>query len=91
VTRGGARIALIERPIDQAIEEHRCRPREDHANHDQRQRTQRGPAIRGYDKRAEGKWERKNRVGKTNQPEKSYHRPTRSARLTLLILSVHSN
>jgi hypothetical protein len=30
-------------------------------------------------------------VGKTNQPEKPCHRPTTSARLTLLILSVHSN
>jgi hypothetical protein len=36
VTRGRPRIALIERPIDEAIEEHRCRPRQDHANHDQR-------------------------------------------------------
>jgi len=82
---------LIERPIEEAIEEHRCRPREDHADHDQRQRTQRGPAIRSYHKRAEGKWERKNRVGKTNQPEKPCHRPAKSARLTLSILSVHSN
>ena len=91
MTRRGAGVALIERPIDEAIEKHRRCPREDHAGKHKEQRPHRRPAIRSHYKCAKGKWEGKNRVGKTNQPEKPCHRPAKSARLPLSILSVHSN
>ena len=52
---GGARVALIERPINDAIEEHRCRSRKNHAKNNQQQNAQRRTSVRGNDKRAESK------------------------------------
>src|SRR5439155_27235362 len=90
MTRGGSWIALIERPINQAIKKHRRRACKHHADDDQQQGSYRRGAIRGHDERAKGKWEGKNRVGKTNQMEKPRQRLAGSDLcLTLSIVRVH--
>src|SRR5918996_444860 len=86
----GARVALIERPINQSIEKHRCGPGQYHADDNQQKRAQGRKTIGGHDQRSESKWKRKNSVGKTNQPKKSRHRSAKSPPLTLSIFSVHS-
>src|SRR5439155_3789296 len=84
VPRSRARIALIERPINQSIEKHRRRAREYHAHNNQQKRAQGREAIRGHDQRTQRKRQRKDCVRKTNQPEKSRHRAAR-----LLVQWVH--
>jgi len=72
-----ARIALIKRPIDESIEEHRRGARTDHANEHQKQCSSRRQAVRGHNKRAKSKWQRKNRVRETNQSQKTTERIAR--------------
>src|SRR6266446_3268510 len=83
--RGRARIALIKRPINEPIEKHRRRARKHHANNHQEQNSPRGPPVRRHDERAESKGQRKNRVRKTNQPQKSRHRSATPDRLNVSI------
>ena len=68
--RSRAGIALIERPVNQSVEEHGCSAREHHADDNQNQNSQRRPAVRGNNERAERKRQRENCVRKTNQLQK---------------------
>src|SRR5262249_53517436 len=69
--RSSTQVSLIERPINQPVEKHRRRPRKYHANDDEEKSPQRRPAIGGDDERAQSKRQRKNRVRKANQPQKT--------------------
>src|ERR1051326_7221084 len=71
MTRGCSRVMLVERPINEPIEEHRCCAREDHARDHQKGNSQCWPAIRRNNQRAESKWQREDRVRKTNEPQKT--------------------
>jgi len=79
VTRSSAGIPLIKRPIDQPVEEHRGGARANHARENKEQYSQREPAMRGDDECAERKWQREDRVRKTNQPQKTTQRSARHA------------
>lgn len=68
---GRSRIALIERPVDQAIEEHCRGPGKDHAGYDQEANSEGRPAAGGYEERAESEGQGKNGVGEANQPQKA--------------------
>src|SRR6266550_3748766 len=89
MTRSSTRVSLIERPVDQPIEKHRCGTREYHTKNNQAHDSQRRPAICRDHQRAQSKWKRKNRVRKTDQPQKSRHRPAQSELLTLSMFPVH--
>jgi hypothetical protein len=91
MTRSRARIALIERPINQSIEKHCCGAREHHAKHNEQKRAQRRQTICGYDERAQGERERKNCMRKPNQPKKSRRRPAKSNPITLPVFRVHNH
>ena len=70
----GARVALIERPINDAIEEHRCRSRKNHAKYNEQQNARRRMSVRGDDKRAERERQGEDRVRKANQLQKACDR-----------------
>ena len=71
LARCSSRIALVERPIDKAIEKHRRGARENHANQDEQQNT-RGWMTVGCDhERTKCKWQRKDSVRKANQSQKA--------------------
>src|SRR5436309_7093238 len=74
MTRSCSRIALIERPINEPIEKHRCRAGKYHTNNHQEQNSPRGPAVCCHNQRAKRKRQRKDRVRKTNQPQKTTDR-----------------
>src|SRR5947208_3210413 len=78
MTRSCSRIALIERPINEPIEKHRCRAGKYHTNNHQEQNSPRGPAVCCHNQRAKRKRQRKDRVRKTNQPQKSRYRSAKS-------------
>ncbi len=69
--RSRAGIALVQRPVNESIKKHRCGTREHHAHDNQNQNSQRRPAVCGHNERPESKWQRKNRVRKTNQSQKT--------------------
>src|SRR5262245_26642500 len=75
VTRGSTWVTLIKRPINEPVEEHRCRARKDHAGDDQQKNSERWPAIGGGDKRAKSKRQRENRVREADQSKKTSNRP----------------
>src|SRR5438094_5437044 len=89
MTRSSTRVSLIERPIDQPVEKHRCRAAKHHADEHQHQDSQRRPPVRRHHQRTKSKWQGENRVRKTNQSEKSRHGSTPCDRLSLLIFSLH--
>jgi len=60
----GPRIALIDFPIDQTVEEHRCGSGGDHACQHQQQDPEAGSSIRRHNQRTKSERQRKNRVGK---------------------------
>ncbi len=62
MTRSRARIALIERPVNQSVEKHRCSAREDHADDNQTQDSQRRPAVRSHNERPQSKRQREDCV-----------------------------
>src|SRR5438874_5167789 len=74
MTRSCSRIALIERPINEPIEKHRCRAGKYHTNNHQEQNSPRGPAVCCHNQRAKRKRQRKDRVRKTNQLQKTTDR-----------------
>ena len=69
--RSRARIALIQRPVNDSIEKHGGGAREYHADDHQQKNSRRRPAVRRHDQRGKSKGERENRMRKTNQPKKS--------------------
>ena len=71
MTSGRARIALVERPICQPVEQHRCGAREDHAGENKQERAQRWTAISRHEERAQGERQGKDRVRKSDQLEKA--------------------
>src|SRR6266567_4483199 len=83
--RGGARIALIKRPINEPVEKHRRGARKHHANNHQEQNSPRGPPVRRDDQCPESKGQRKNCVRKANQPQKSRHGSATPDRLNVSI------
>src|SRR5205085_7841904 len=85
MTRSCSRIALIERPINEPIEKHRCRAGKYHTNNHQEQNSPRGPAVCCHNQRSKRKWQRKDRMRKTNQPQKPRHWPAESD----LLISSH--
>src|SRR4029453_9469559 len=85
--RSSARIPLVQRPVNQSIKKHRCGTREHHADDNQNKNSQRRPAIRGNNERAQRKRQCKNCMRKTNQSQKTRHR---SADPDLLPCLVHA-
>ena len=71
MARGGARIFLVYGPIGQTIEEHGGRSRQNHADQDEKEERRAGPAICRDEKRAQGKRQGEDRVGKTDQSEEA--------------------
>ena len=69
--RSGAGIALIKRPVDQPVEEHRGGARADHADENQKEKAMRWSAVCRYDESAERERECKDRMRKANEPEKT--------------------
>src|SRR5438874_11572982 len=78
MTRSSTRISLIERPVNQPIEKHRCSAREYHTENNQAHDSQRRPAICRHHQRAQSKRQREDRVRETNQPEKSRYKSSES-------------
>jgi len=72
-----ARISLVERPIDNAIEEHGGGAGENHARDHKQKNPPRRRAIRCDDERAEREWQRENGVREPDEPEKADHGRTR--------------
>ena len=70
----GPRIALIDFPIDQTVEEHRRGSGSDHACQHQQQDPEAGSSIRRHNQRRKSKRQRKNRVGKPDQPKEACER-----------------
>src|SRR5438445_8029750 len=89
MTRSSTRVSLIERPIDQPVEKHRCRAAKHHADEHQHQNSQRRPSVRRHHQCTKSKWQGENRVRKANQSEKSRHGSTTCDRLSLSIFSLH--
>src|SRR4029077_10029954 len=88
--RSRARIALIKRPINQAVEKHCGGARAHHADKDEQQDSERRPAIRGDNQCAECERQREDGVRKPDEPKKSPDRSARHAhRLSLSILQAH--
>src|SRR5579884_986600 len=71
---GRAGIALVERPVCQAIEKHGRGARKDHAEDHQRQHTYRWKTVRRRHQRAQRERQRKDGMGKTNQTQKTANR-----------------
>src|SRR5512132_4040014 len=71
MSRGSARVALIQRPVNKPVEKHGCRACEYHTDDHQQKNPRRWPAVRRHDQRSKSKGERENRMRKTNQPQKS--------------------
>ncbi|MEY2542194.1 MAG: hypothetical protein QOI22_1796 [Verrucomicrobiota bacterium] len=69
--RSGAWIPLIKRPVNQSVEKHGGRARQNHADKDQKQKAARWSAVCRYDERAERERECKDRMRKANEPEKA--------------------
>ena len=70
----GARIPLIERPIDEAVEQHGGRAREDHAEQNQKQHAERRQTVRCYHQRPEREGEGEDCVRESNQMQESNER-----------------
>ena len=83
--RSRAGIALIQRPVNQSVKKHRRGAREHHTDDNQNKNSQRRPAVRGNNERAQRKRKRKNCVRKTNQSQKTRHRSTNSNLLPWLM------
>ena len=74
MARGSARIALIERPIDESIEKHGGSARRNHANENERECSERRQTVRCHDERSERKRQGKNCVRETDQLKKARER-----------------
>src|SRR4051812_30312125 len=70
----GPWVALIDLPIDQAIEEHRRGPRQHHAHDDESKDAKGRATVCGYQQRSERKGQGKDRVRETNEAEKPGYR-----------------
>src|SRR6476660_9732257 len=90
MARSSTRISLVERPVNQPIEQHRRGTGEYHTENNQAHDSQRRPAICRYHQRAQSKRQRKNCMRKTDQLQKSRQRPAQSELLTLWMLPVHT-
>ena len=75
-----ARISLVERPIDNAIEEHSGGAGENHAGDHKQENPPRRRAVRCNDERAEREWQRENGVREPDQSEKADHSRARRQR-----------
>lgn len=90
MSRSGAWIALIKRPVNQSIEEHGGRARADHAYEHEEQKAGRWSSVGCNDERTERERECKNRMRKTNEAEKAADGTARSAvGSNMSILLVH--
>ena len=74
MSHDGARIALIEGPVNEAIKEHGRRSCENHANENEQEDSQRRPTVCRDDERAERKGQRENGVRKSDQLKKACDR-----------------
>lgn len=71
MSRSRARIALVDLPIDEAIEEHRGGAGEDHAKQHEHDNARRWFAVGRDDERGEREGQREDRVREANEPEKT--------------------
>ena len=87
---GRPRVPLIKGPINPTIEKHGRGAGANHANENEKERTQRRQSVRSDNESAEHERKSKNRMGKSDQPEE----PPQAAESRLLasrmsILRVH--
>src|SRR5437879_1757443 len=83
--RNSTRVSLIKRPINEPVEKHRRRARKHHTDDDEEQNSRRWPPVRRHYQCPERKRQRKNRVRKANQPQKSRHGSATPDRLNVSI------
>src|SRR6266446_750407 len=88
------RIALINLPINEAIEKHRRSAGGDHTSQDQQHDLETGPAVGGHDQGSEREGQSENGMRKANEPEKSGERAAtilRDSEIVKHILLTHES
>src|SRR5436309_333333 len=88
------RIALINLPINGAIEKHRRRAGRDHTSQNQQHDLETGPSVGGHDQGREREGQSENGMRKANEPEKSGERAAtilRDSEIVKHILLTHES